>query len=106
MNNKYKLYADRVIADHNRYYFTRNVKQDIYITLEKANNLQKILKNKINEELENGIHCAICLESMQQKSIVQTSCNHTFCLKCVEQNKHCNKFTGNLCTICRKDIFT
>jgi hypothetical protein len=106
MNEKYDLYTERVLAEHNRYYFMRNVTMEISIALEKANNLQKILNNKINEEPDNGDHCAICLESMKNKSIVQTACNHTFCLNCVEQNKHCNKFTGNLCTICRNNIFT
>ena len=106
MNEKYKRYAERVLAEHNRYYFTRNTQMDIYRAIEKANDLQKILKIKINEEPENGVHCAICLEPMQNKSIVKTSCNHTFCLNCIEQNKHCNKYTGKLCTICRNDIFT
>jgi NADH pyrophosphatase NudC (nudix superfamily) len=106
MNEKYELYAERVLAEHNRYYFTRNVIMDVSIALEKANDLQKTLQKKIMEEPEPGIHCAICLESMKNKSIVQTSCNHTFCLNCVEQNKHCNKSTGNLCSICRNDIFT
>jgi NADH pyrophosphatase NudC (nudix superfamily) len=106
MNDKYELYAERVLAEHNRYYFMRNVHMEVSIALEKANDLQKILKNKINEEPENGVHCAICLESMKNKSIVQTSCDHTFCLNCVEHNKHYNKHTGNLCPICRNDIFT
>jgi ATP-dependent 26S proteasome regulatory subunit len=116
MNNKYGLYVERVLAEHNRYYFMRNVHMEVSIALEKANELQQILKNKINEEHENEeheneeheneVHCAICLESMKNKSIVKTSCNHTFCLNCVERNKYSNKHTGNLCPICRNKMFT
>jgi hypothetical protein len=106
MNEKYELYAERVLAEHNRYYFTRNTHIDISISIEKAKNLQIFLNNKIKEEAEPINKCAICYETMENKSIVKTSCNHTFCLDCVIQNKNTNKHTGNLCGICRNDIFT
>ena len=47
MNAKYKLYADRVLTEHNRYYFMRNVTMDVSIALEKAKNLQIFLNNQI-----------------------------------------------------------
>ena len=57
MNEKYKLYAELVLAEHNRYYFMRNVHMEISIALEKANNLQKILINNINEEPASASRC-------------------------------------------------
>ena len=106
MKLKHELFAERVLAEHNRYYFTRNTKMDISMALEKANNLQKFLNNKIKEEAEPINMCAICYESMENKSIVKTACNHTFCLDCVIKNKNNNKNTGHLCGICRSNIFT
>jgi hypothetical protein len=106
MNEKYKRYAERVLDEHNRYYFTRNTQIDISMALEKANNLQKFLNNKIKEEAEPVNQCAICYESMDNKSIVKTACNHTYCLDCVIKNRNNNKHTGNLCGICRNNIFT
>lgn len=105
MNEKYELYAERVLADHNRYYFTRKIQMDISISIEKANNLQRILNDKIKEEADTSNHCAICYESMENKSIVKTSCNHTFCLDCVIKNRNNNKNTGHLCGICRNNIY-
>ena len=105
---KYDMLTVRVLAEHDRYYFTRNTKMDLSIALEKTVNLQKFLQNKVDEEnAENDYEnkCAICWESFVNKSIVKTSCNHTFCLNCIEQNKKQNKNTGKLCTICRKNIY-
>ena len=102
---KYDMLSVRVLTEHNRYYHTRNTKMDISMALEKATNLQKILKHKVEEENNYENKCAICLESLINKSIVKTSCNHTFCLSCIEQNKKYNKNTGKLCTICRKNIY-
>tara|TARA_B110000285_G_C14890515_1_gene498313 strand:- start:456 stop:776 length:321 start_codon:yes stop_codon:yes gene_type:complete len=104
MNAKYKLYADRVLTEHNRYYFMRNVTMDVSIALEKAKNLQIFLNNQIKEEAEPINQCAICYESMDNKSTVKTNCNHTFCLDCVIKNKNNNKHTGKLCGICRSNI--
>jgi len=105
MKLKHDLFVERVLAEHNRYYFTRNTQMDISMALEKANNLQKFLNNKIKEEAEPINQCAICYESMENKSIVKTSCNHTFCLDCVIKNRNNNKNTGHLCGICRNNIY-
>ena len=102
---KYDMLTVRVLAEHNRYYFTRNTKMDISMALEKANNLHKFLKNKVDEENDYENKCAICFEPFTNKSVVKTSCNHTFCLTCIEQNKKYNNDTGELCTICRKNIY-
>lgn len=106
MNEKYKFYADRVLAEHDRYYFTRNTQMEIYTAIEKANNLQQFLNKKVKEEPDPINQCAICYDTMENKSIVKTSCNHTFCLDCVIQNKNNNKHTGKLCGICRNNICT
>lgn len=104
MKIKDELFAERVLAEHNQYYFKRNTQIDISMALETANNLEKILKNKIKEEAEPINQCAICYETMDNKSIVKTACNHTFCLDCVIKNMNNNKHTGNLCGICRNTI--
>jgi len=101
----YNLLVERILSEHNRYYFKRKYQMELSMALEKANNLQKILNNKIQEEIDHDEVCAICYDSMKNKSTVRTSCNHTFCLNCVTMNKECNVNTGSLCTICRNDIF-
>lgn len=105
MKLKHDLFVERVLAEHNRYYFTRNTQMDISMALEKANNLHKFLNNKIKEEAQQINQCSICYESMENKSIVKTSCNHTFCLDCVIKNRNNNKNTGHLCGICRSNIY-
>lgn len=104
--SKCELLTSRILYENERYYNMRNTRMDVSIALEKANHLQKYLKQKVCEDDEKEICCAICLESMENKSIVKTSCNHTFCLNCITNNTHHNKNTGQLCTICRNDIFT
>jgi hypothetical protein len=109
MNNyKYQNYVETVIASHNNYYYVRNIKNQLYVSLDKANELEKILSKKVEEELDENSYenkCSICLQTMKNKNKIQTSCNHTFCFDCIEYNRKHNKHTGDQCSICRNKIF-
>ena len=77
--------------------------------INKIKEIENILKKETNkyendENTENHETCAICLESLHNKTIVSTKCRHSFCYQCVEANRKYNQHTGSLCTICRADI--
>ena len=95
------LLADRINYENQRYYSMRQTKMNLFMSLEKANDLEKILLNKVKEE-DNS--CSICMETLDNKNIVNTKCNHKFCLSCIINNHNYNKNTGNLCSICRTEL--
>ena len=46
--------------------------------------------------------CIICQESLSTgKSVLTTSCQHTFHMECISKNA---KVNNNLCPLCRKSI--
>mgnify|MGYP001342858428 FL=1 len=102
------ILVKRINMDIERYYFMRESRMDILMTLEKANNIEKELLQKIKEEqkreetIDNS--CSICMESLDNKNIVNTKCKHKFCLSCIINNHNYNKNTGNLCSICRTEL--
>ena len=107
-NKMTDILVKRINMDIERYYFMRESRMDILMTLEKANNIEKELLQKIKEEqkreetIDNS--CSICMESLDNKNIVNTKCKHKFCLSCIINNHNYNKNTGNLCSICRTEL--
>ena len=98
------LLADRINYENERYYSMRKTKMNLFMSLEKANDLEKILLTKVKEEKEEDNSCSICMESLDNKNIVNTKCKHKFCLSCIINNHNYNKNTGNLCSICRTEL--
>lgn len=94
-------YVEQVSTIHARYENYTKTRWALDSSLQKVNKLFETL----NKENETIMQCAICMENLTNKTIVQTKCNHKFCYDCIEKNKRYNKTTGNLCGICRKDIF-
>ena len=104
---KTQLYIDRINAVNNHYENITKTKWNIESTLSRVNSLYDEL-NKENIQLDNNKNncCSICLNSMENKTIVQTKCGHSFCFDCIENNRKYNKYTGELCSICRNNIFS
>jgi len=98
------ILADRINYENERYYSMRKTKMNLFMSLEKANHLEKTLLSKIREEVDADNICSICMEPMENKNVVKTMCNHKFCLTCIINNKNHNKNTGELCSICRTDL--
>lgn len=98
------LLADRINYENERYYSMRKIKMNLFMSLEKSNDLEKILLTKVNEEKEEDNSCSICMESLDNKNIVNTKCKHKFCLSCIINNHNYNKHTGKLCSICRTEL--
>ena len=98
------LLADRINYENERYYNMRQIRMGIFMSLETAKNLEKELLNKVREEKEEENCCSICMESLDNKNIVNTKCKHKFCLSCIINNHNYNKHTGKLCSICRTEL--
>jgi capsule polysaccharide export protein KpsE/RkpR len=122
--DKVDAHVERVNMAHSHFNEYKRSKWQLEGSLNTANKLQRtleaaILKAAIQQdivsndnrkiELENNQQiektCAICLESLNNKTFVSTKCNHSFCYQCIEFNKQYNKCTGELCAICRSRIF-
>jgi len=104
-HNNTNRYAERIQLEDNRYEtFTKN-RWNIEFTLSKVNsiynelNKENIFANKDNDS------CSICMNTMLNKTVVQTKCGHSFCFDCITKNRKHNKYTGEQCGICRANIF-
>lgn len=62
---------------------------------------------QINVSLENGLVgeniCSICHNDMKTNTKLTTTCNHTFCFKCINTYYETG-INGKLCPICRAEI--
>lgn len=61
---------------------------------------KKITKKTFQKKYGKSIRCSICLDTINSKDVVITSCNHTFCSSCLKTNLKIN----NKCPLCRKKI--
>jgi predicted transcriptional regulator len=109
--DKIDLYIERVNMAHSHYNKYKKTQWSLESSLNKIKEIENILQKEINKEKkdeneENHESCAICLESLQNKTIVTTKCKHSYCYDCIEANKQNNQYTGELCTICRTNIFS
>jgi len=103
-NEKLNSYVEQVNRMNSRYENYTKTKWRLEDNLKKVDELFELL-NKENIETNTTGQCAICMENLTNKTIVQTKCNHKFCYDCIENNKNYNKHTGDLCGICRESIF-
>ena len=103
-NEKLNNYVEQVNWTHSRYENYTKTRWRLEDNLKKVDELFYLL-GKENMDTDAIAQCAICMENLTNKTIVQTKCNHKFCYDCIEKNKKHNKNTGNLCGICRETIF-
>jgi NADH pyrophosphatase NudC (nudix superfamily) len=103
-NEKLNNYVEQVNRTHSRYENYTKTRWRLEDNLKKVDELFYLL-GKENMDTNTIAQCAICMENLTNKTIVQTKCNHKFCYDCIEKNKKYNKNTGNLCGICRESIF-
>lgn len=102
-DEKFNNYIERSAMAHERYENYTKTNWKLEDTMCKLNNIVDALK-KQNANMTT-VCCAICMENVTNKTVVQTKCNHTFCYDCIENNKKYNQSTGNLCGLCRENIF-
>ena len=72
----------------------------------KLNNIDNLiysLNNQINNSSET---CQICICEINNTNIIIPSCGHKTCIGCFVSNLSQNKYTGNLCSICRTAIIS
>ena len=72
----------------------------------KLNNIDNLiysLNNQINNSSET---CPICICEINNTNIIIPSCGHKTCIGCFVSNLSQNKYTGNLCSICRTAIIS
>lgn len=103
-NEKLNNYVEQVNLMHSHYENYTKTRWRLEDNLKKVDKLFYLLgKENMNTNVIE--QCAICMENLTNKMIVQTKCNHKFCYDCIENNKKYNKNTGNLCGICRETLF-
>jgi len=105
-NEKIQLYIERINMENNRYENITKTKWNLESTLSKVNSIYNELNKENIQSNITSYSCSICLNSTENKTTVKTKCGHTFCFECIDNNRKYNKHTGELCGICRKNIFT
>tara|TARA_R110002096_G_scaffold92390_1_gene208817 strand:- start:4 stop:345 length:342 start_codon:yes stop_codon:yes gene_type:complete len=107
--DKVELYIERVNMDRSYFDNYKKTQWKLESNINRLKEIENILQKEIKKEenskkTEDCETCAICLESLYNKTTVSTKCQHSFCYECVEANRKYNQHTGSLCTICRADI--
>ena len=68
------------------------------------NDLQTNKMNEMNDETNYDNMCSVCQEDIEQDNIVHPKCKHDLCITCFANNIIFGR-NGNLCPICRCELF-
>ena len=81
-------------------------KQILYeIKLKNSIDTCRDVENKLKQIIDNKDACPICLENIGDNNYVKTKCEHRLCVSCFASNIKKNKFTHDLCPLCRERMF-
>lgn len=99
----------KIIPPLNEIYFKEVELEDInpYFTyiknkLDQIDNLIDFHKENIQNNQKEC--CPICINEINDTNIIIPSCGHKTCVQCFVHNLANNKYTGNLCSVCRSTI--
>ena len=89
--------------------YSENIEHYSIYTRNKEGEEKWVINLPINVFVENNgmflscIECPICYENFQKKEVYTTSCNHTFCKKCMIQL--CKQNITYTCPVCRNRCY-
>ena len=103
LNNLYDNLYDNL---YNNVSMEPRSKQILYENkIKNSINTCRHVENKLKKIIDNKEACPICLENIGDNNYVKTKCEHKLCISCFASNIKKNKFTHDLCPLCRERMF-